>query len=88
VPEWVPTFDNLQYNSAVTGLNKVVFRLIDERRRQLAGSSAPVKKKDLLTRLLQVRFWFCFPPLADFCVQERWGLRISSDRCWDGYVEH
>lgn len=53
VPEWVPTFDNLQYNSAVTGLNKVVFRLIDERRRQLAGSSDSVKKKDLLTRLLQ-----------------------------------
>lgn len=53
VPEWVPTFDNLQYNSAVTGLNKVVFRLIDERRRQLAGSSVS-QKDDLLTRLLQV----------------------------------
>lgn len=55
VPEWVPTFDNIQYNSAVTGLNKVVFRLIDERRHQLASSSAP-QKKDLLTRLLQVLF--------------------------------
>jgi len=53
VPEWVPTFDNIQYNSAVTGLDKVVFRLIDERRRQLASSSAP-HKNDLLTRLLQV----------------------------------
>lgn len=52
VPEWVPTFDNIQYNSAVTGLDKVVFRLIDERRRQLASSSAP-HKNDLLTRLLQ-----------------------------------
>jgi len=51
VPEWVPTFDNIQYNSAVTGLNKVVYRLIDERRRQLDSSSAP-QKKDLLTRLL------------------------------------
>ncbi|KAG0621796.1 hypothetical protein M758_3G049100 [Ceratodon purpureus] len=52
VPEWIPTFDNIQYNSAVTGLNKVVYRLIDERRSQLAGSSGS-KKKDLLTRLLQ-----------------------------------
>ncbi|XP_024363188.1 uncharacterized protein [Physcomitrium patens] len=53
VPEWVPTFDNIQYNNAVTDLNKVVFRLINERRRQLANSSAP-PRKDLLTRLLHV----------------------------------
>ena len=67
VPEWVPTFDNLQYNGAVTGLNKVVFRLIEERRRLLAGSSAP-QKKDLLTRLLQVQcFLVLFLTLSNFC---------------------
>lgn len=57
VPEWVPTFDNIQYNSAVTGLDKVVYRLIDERRRQLDFSSAP-QKEDLLTRLLLVKALF------------------------------
>lgn len=54
VPEWFPTMDNLQYKAAVTRLDNVVYRLIAERRSQLASSSAPAHQ-DLLTRLLQAR---------------------------------
>jgi cytochrome P450 len=59
VPEWFPTIDNLQYKAAVTRLDNVVYRLIAERRNQLASSSAPAHQ-DLLTRLLQVKLCYLF----------------------------
>jgi cytochrome P450 len=59
VPEWFPTIDNLQYKAAVTRLDNVVYRLIAERRSQLASSSAPAHQ-DLLTRLLQVKLCYLF----------------------------
>jgi cytochrome P450 len=59
VPEWFPTIDNLQYKAAVTRLDNVVYRLIAERRSELASSSAPAHQ-DLLTRLLQVQLCYLF----------------------------
>lgn len=55
VPEWFPTPDNIQYNAAVGELDKIVYRLIAQRRRQLAeGGGGQVADPDLLTRLLEV----------------------------------
>ncbi|CAI6011832.1 unnamed protein product [Closterium sp. NIES-65] len=63
IPEWFPTPDNLQYTAAVQRLDGVVYRLIEERRKEMAGWAAPRgtaqgggdEGKDLLTRLLLAR---------------------------------
>eukprot|EP00850_Spirogloea_muscicola_P000041 SM000001S04443 [mRNA] locus=s1:189765:194194:+ [translate_table: standard] len=62
VPEWIPTPDNMQYNAAVSRLDRLVYDLIERRRRRLeevsshipdvAGCHHPV---DLLMRMLQVK---------------------------------
>ena len=55
VPEWFPTPDNIQYNAAVAKLDEIVYRLIAQRRHQLAeGGGGQVAEPDLLTRLLEV----------------------------------
>ncbi|CAI5976927.1 unnamed protein product [Closterium sp. NIES-65] len=63
IPEWFPTLDNLQYTAAVQRLDGVVYRLIEERRKEMAGWAATRgtaqgggdEGKDLLTRLLLAR---------------------------------
>lgn len=40
VPEWLPTPDNLQYSVAVSRLDRVVYRLIAQRRARLASSAS------------------------------------------------
>ncbi|CAI5474094.1 unnamed protein product [Closterium sp. Yama58-4] len=63
IPEWFPTPDNLQYTAAVQRLDGVVYRLIEERRKEMAGWAATganaqgggEEGKDLLTRLLLAR---------------------------------
>ncbi|CAI5508870.1 unnamed protein product [Closterium sp. Naga37s-1] len=73
IPEWFPTPDNLQYTAAVQRLygytaavqrlDGVVYRLIEERRKEMAGWAATRgtaqgggdEGKDLLTRLLLAR---------------------------------
>ncbi|KAF5834729.1 cytochrome P450, partial [Dunaliella salina] len=55
IPENIPTWDNLQFGSAVTRLDRVVYRLIDERRQELAatgGTAEGAERKDLLNSLL------------------------------------
>lgn len=41
VPEWVPTPSNVAYATAVEQLDSVVYSIIRERRRQLAGGRSP-----------------------------------------------
>ncbi|CAI5467405.1 unnamed protein product [Closterium sp. Yama58-4] len=63
IPEWFPTPDNLQYTAAVQRLDGVVYRLIEERRKEMAGwagggrnaQGGSEEGKDLLTRLLLAR---------------------------------
>ncbi|CAI5485573.1 unnamed protein product [Closterium sp. Naga37s-1] len=63
VEQWFPTPDNLQYTAAVQRLDGVVYRLIEERRKEMAGWAATRgtaqgggdEGKDLLTRLLLAR---------------------------------
>ncbi|KAL4425407.1 hypothetical protein ABPG75_009423 [Micractinium tetrahymenae] len=67
IPEWVPTPDNLGFNAAVARLDRAVYGLISDRRRELAaladqaaaqqgrsesGGDALVQPRDLLDGLL------------------------------------
>lgn len=56
MPEWIPTPENIQYNNAVQKLDRIVYRIIKERRETLKKEMGELRKerKDLLTRLLQV----------------------------------
>eukprot|EP00850_Spirogloea_muscicola_P006939 SM000034S12693 [mRNA] locus=s34:264668:269132:+ [translate_table: standard] len=62
VPEWIPTPDNMQYNLAVSQLDRLVYDLIERRRRSLEELSSHIPDVaechhpvDLLTRMLQVK---------------------------------
>eukprot|EP00850_Spirogloea_muscicola_P005228 SM000023S07684 [mRNA] locus=s23:873359:877755:- [translate_table: standard] len=62
VPEWIPTPDNMQYNAAVSQLDRLVYDLIERRRRSLEGMASHIPDVagchhpvDLLTRMLQVK---------------------------------
>lgn len=57
LPEWLPTWDNLQFNAAVSQLDAVVYGLIAQRRAELADASSKgtrTERKDLLQSLLTV----------------------------------
>ena len=45
IPEWLPTPDNLQYNEAVSQLDEVVYRIIAQRKAQLANAGASESRK-------------------------------------------
>ncbi|KAG1680799.1 hypothetical protein FOA52_008132 [Chlamydomonas sp. UWO 241] len=51
LPEWVPTLDNLEFGSAVSQLNDVVYDIIASRRRELAAGGGSTRG-DLLQSLL------------------------------------
>eukprot|EP00884_Botryococcus_braunii_P020753 jgi/Botrbrau1/7361/Bobra.0316s0009.2 len=57
VPEWLPTPDNLQYSVAVSRLDRVVYRLITQRRALLASAASEPHQAEgcLLDALLQSR---------------------------------
>jgi cytochrome P450 len=58
VPLWLPTPDNVRFRRAIATLDRLVYRLIGERRAELAAATpdaAPGAGRDLLDALLRAR---------------------------------
>eukprot|EP00198_Chlamydomonas_reinhardtii_P000787 XP_001690122.1 cytochrome P450 [Chlamydomonas reinhardtii] len=55
IPEWLPTWDNLEFAAAVQQLDRVVYGMINRRRQELAAAFGAGVPSDLLTSLLLAR---------------------------------